>query len=315
MKIKFWGVRGSLPTPLTGDQIKAKINAVLSRVTEKDVKSQEAKMRFISMLPDWLYGTVGGNTACVELRTKTGDVIILDAGTGLRAFSQLGKHPQDLHYHMFMSHLHWDHMQGFPFFGQSFNPKTKIDIYSPFENAEESFEKQSSIPFFPPNGCWKFVKNQITFHTIKEGEPFELCGMTVNSKKMVHPGGSCSYSFVEDGKKFIYATDVELQEKDFDTSVSSNFFFKDADVIVLDSQYTRPEAIKKVNWGHNSFTAAIEFAKTWKCRNLYLFHHEPTYDDKKLESILTTGIDYSSYHSSQDLNIFLAKECQEVEVK
>lgn len=116
MFIHFWGVRGSLPKPLNNENVQAKLTAAIARMTPKDLESAESKMKFISSLPDWIYGTYGGNTPCIELRPKSGEVILLDCGTGLRDYAMYGKQPEDRHYTIFLSHLHWDHIQGFPFF-------------------------------------------------------------------------------------------------------------------------------------------------------------------------------------------------------
>ena len=180
--------------------------------------------------------------------------------------------------------------------------------------AERILEEQSRRPYFPKNGCWPSVKNQFTFHLIKEGEPFEVDGVLVNTKKMKHPGNSYAFSFEEDGKKFIYATDAELEQGDYDRSIKKNFFFENADVLVLDSQYTGEEALVKANWGHNIFCYAVDFANTWHVKNLYLFHHEPTYSDKKIHSVLQAARWYEDYTALKGVKINLAVEGQEIEI-
>ncbi len=314
MKILFWGVRGSIPSPLRSDQVQAKIAAAVSLISVEDLKDSETRMKFLASLPEWIYGTIGGNTPCVELRSEEGEFFLLDCGTGLRSFSVLGEQPKDKHYNIFISHFHWDHIQGFPFFSQSFDKDTKIDIYTPFENAEEYLEKQSSIPFFPINACFKSVRNQIEFHTLTEGNPIEISSFKIDCHKMTHPGSSYSFSFQENGKKFIYSTDVELQQEDFDTGIKRNAFFKNADILVFDSQYTTPEAIQKINWGHSSFGSAIDFASLWNIKDLYFFHHEPGHDDQKLVSILEAADTYKKYRSSSDVNLHISREGQEIEL-
>ncbi len=314
MLVRFWGVRGSLPTPISCEQVQAKIAAAVSRISPKDIESEEAKMKFLSNLPSWIYGTAGGNTACVELKTAGGTEIILDCGSGLKSFSTMAKQPEDLHYHIFLSHYHWDHIQGFPFFIQSFNPNTKIDLYSNFPDSLKYLEGQSSLPYFPQNACWHSVKNQINFHLLTADESFELDGVKINSHEMKHPGKSYAFSFIEGNKKFVYSTDTELDLDDFDTKNPKNHFFKDADVLVLDSQYTNLEAIEKKNWGHSSFSSAIDFAHVWNVKNLYFFHHEPNYDDKKLYSILQSGNIYKNYNKEYSVNLFTATEGQEIEI-
>ena len=314
MLVRFWGVRGSIPTPLSPEQVQAKITAVVERISPADIASEEAKEKFIANLPDYLFGTVGGNSACVELRTDTGKEFILDCGSGLRSYCKNGIQPGDKHYYIFMSHFHWDHIQGLPFFDASFNPSAKIEIYSTFPAAERILEEQSRRPYFPKSACWPSVKKQFTFHLVEADKPFYVKGVKVTCHKMKHPGNSYSFCFEENGKKFIYATDVELQSADFDTDGRNAKFFQDADMLILDSQYTVEEAIKKENWGHSSFCYAIDFAALWNVKNLYLFHHEPTYDDKKIYSILKSARWYAGYSAQVKTKVYLAIEGQEIEL-
>ena len=101
MKIRFWGVRGSIPTPISPEQIQAKINAVVQRIEPEDLESADSRERFLAGLPSWLYGTVGGNTPCVQLVTKDGKEMILDAGSGIRELGKKSVLPEDMHYDIF----------------------------------------------------------------------------------------------------------------------------------------------------------------------------------------------------------------------
>ena len=314
MKIHFWGVRGSIPTPLTPEQVQAKITAVVARITPKDIESEDAKEKFIANLPPYIYGTIGGNSACVEVKAKNGTEFVLDCGSGLRAMCKGSVGPKDKHYNILMSHFHWDHIQGLPFFDSSFNPTAKIDFYSTFPDAERILREQSREPYFPKSGCWNSVKKQFIFHLIQQDEPFEINGIKITAHKMKHPGNSYSYSLIEDGKKFIYATDVELQPSDFDKKENLTNFFQDADILILDSQYTVEEAIQKENWGHSAYCYAVDFARNWNIKSLYLFHHEPTYDDKKIYSILQSARWYANYTAHSNTKVYLAVENQEIEL-
>lgn len=312
MNIRFWGVRGSVPTPLTSEQVQAKIAAAVSRISPEDLESEDSRMRFLASLPPWIYGTVGGNTSCIELKSETGAEFILDAGTGLRALSKHGAPPDSRHYHLFFSHFHWDHIQGLPFFEQAFDPRTRIDVYSAFPAAERILSEQSRRPYFPKSGSWEAVRNQFHFHLVKADEPFFVSGIRVECHKMRHPGNSYSWSFTENGKKFIYSTDVELQQKDYDRTLAANRFFENADILVLDSQYTVEEGLLKENWGHSTFCYAIDFAETWNVRRMYLFHQEPAYDDRKLYHILRSGKAYEDYNSRCGVELYLAQEGEEI---
>lgn len=314
MRVKFWGVRGSIPAPLTGEQVQAKITAAVQRIGVKDLSSSDARERFLSNLPEWIFGTVGGNTPCVELKGKADENIILDAGSGIRAYGKKGEKPSDNHYNIFFSHFHWDHIQGFPFFDPIYDGKASFDIYSGFENFSEYFEKQQDTPFFPESASFKSVQKNMKFHTLSQGKPFVIGGITVKLCRMNHPGNSFSYSFEENGKKFVFATDVELSEKDYEADSGKEAVFRNADAVVLDAQYTVEESYRKANWGHSAFCSAIDFSVHWGIKTLYLFHHEPSYDDKKIASMLTAARWYAQYIVHSDIKIFLATEGLEFEV-
>ena len=313
VNVKFWGVRGSIPTPLSAQQIQAKISAAIQRITPDDIKSSDSRERFIASLPSWIFGTTGGNTPCVELTSAANEKIIFDAGTGIRVMGKLGQPAENLHYNLFFSHFHWDHIQGLPFFDYIYNPSAKFDIYSPFEKMEEYLKKQMVAPYYPVD--WSVVSKNMKFHILSDESEQNFNGVSVSFVKMNHPGTSYSYAVCENGKKFVYGTDVELLSSDFDTKNKALArVFENADAVVIDSQYTVEEAMHKVNWGHSAFCYAVDFAVAWKIKNLYLYHHEPMYDDKKLNSILESARWYSDYVSGGKIQIQLAYEGMEIQL-
>jgi len=314
MKVKFWGVRGSLPTPISPEQVQSKINAVVQRIQIEDLKNNDTRQKFISILPEWLYGTIGGSTPCIEITANNNETIIIDCGSGMRMCGKKFASTNNKTYHIFLSHFHWDHLQGLPFFDPAFNPKSKLKFYSSFTNIQKYLENQMSLPYFPVQMETSFTK-QIEYIHLKEDTIIPVVdNVTVMSKRMYHPGGSFSYSFSENKHKIIYASDVELQQKDFEQTDENSNFFKDADVLLFDAQYTVEEAIKKENWGHSAFCYAIDFAIMWNISKLYLFHHEPSYDDKKLYTILELSRWYADYASKGKLEVNLAIENKEIEI-
>lgn len=307
MEVRFWGVRGSIPTPLTAQQIMAKIDAVVQRISPKDLISSDTRQRFLASLPESIYGTVGGNTSCVEIKDSQGNIFLLDVGSGIREYTKNGEHPQNKTYHIFLSHFHWDHIQGLPFFDEAYREDCNLNFYSSFSDVENILSKQMDLPYFPVQYDTSFNSN-ITFNYIKPEESFKVGNCTITSKKMSHPGGSYSYIFEENGKKVIYATDVELSDKEKLDTETNIKFFKNADSIIIDTQYTVEEALKKQNWGHSDFSDVVDFANYWNIKNVYFFHHEPTYDDKKLYSILQSARWYAQYVVNSDMKINLARE-------
>lgn len=311
MKVVFWGVRGSTPSPLTREQVQAKIIAAIMRVKKKDIASLDARQKFIAELPEYIYGTAGANTPCVQIVANDGGQIIFDAGTGIRVLAKKSPPPANNRHSILLSHLHWDHIQGFPFFDPIFDEQAKIDIYSPFENMQESFAEQMKSPFFPVD--FESVKKRVNFIVIEPGKEFNIGGARINSCKMSHPGDSYAYSVIQDGKKFVYATDVELYlDKNYAKEVEEVFY--KADAAALDSQYTMQEAIEKIKWGHSPFAYAVDFAAQMEIPKIFLFHHEPEHDDKKLNSILQAARWYAKFISQADVKVHLAIEGEEFEL-
>lgn len=311
MNIHFWGVRGSVPTPVSSQQIRAKIIAALQRIKPDDIKSDESKEKFVSSLPWWITGTVGGNTPCVEVTLRSSEKLIFDAGTGMRVMGKLADKPSDGHYHLFMSHFHWDHIQGLPFFDSVYNPNIIFEVYSPYKDMEEYFRKQMIYPYFPVD--FSAIQKHINFHVIESGQIIEIGDAKITCTKMSHPGDSYSYAVIEKNeagveKKFVYATDIELGSKDFVHTEERSTVFDYADVVLIDSQYTVEEALQKENWGHSAFCYAVDFAEAWKIKKMFMFHHEPTYDDRKLNTILESARWYANYVSGGNLEIEIAVE-------
>jgi phosphoribosyl 1,2-cyclic phosphodiesterase len=311
MRIHFWGVRGSLPSPQLPLQIKSKISAIIERLTPEDLASPEKRERFMAELPPWLFGVVGGNTPCITIQTQDfPDVLIFDAGSGIREMSAAMSREQakPSRYHLFFSHFHWDHIQGLPFFGPAYDPSVRMDFYSPQKDLEQILQSQMRPPVFPVRmdtmGCRK------TFHVLTG--PLVMGGLTISYKSMNHPGGCYSY-LVNDGRhRIIYATDTELTAADFSKNEENTRFFKDADLIIIDCQYTLGEAIEKYNWGHSAFSMAVDFAANWSIKHMVLFHHDPAYGDHKLYNMLQSARWYLERMNIKGIELTLATEGLEI---
>ena len=321
MKVHFWGVCGSVPAPLTTKQIKSKISAVVERISASDLETQDAKEKFLASLPPELFGTVGGNTACIQISTSDEEntYIIFDAGSGIREFSISEEQTKNLHkkniYHIFFSHFHWDHIQGLPFFTQAYNSKNEIHFYSTKTLFQSYLKKQMENPFFPVSiyGQRGF-KAKTFYHVLEKGEVVSIGNSKIYNRDVNHPGGCTSYKIVNDNRKIIYSTDTELLWEDFLSTNENKDFYEFADVLIIDAQYTMKEALEKASWGHSAFSVAADFAANWKIKNLVLFHHEPLYTDQQLYKNLQTARWYMQYTSQIDCNIQLATEGWEFEI-
>jgi len=311
MRVRFWGVRGSLPSPLLPSQIKSKISAIIERLTPADLENSETRERFLAGLPPWLFGTVGGNSPCVSVQLDNSrELLIFDAGSGIRELGiALSKEkPKLLKHHIFFSHFHMDHIMGFPFFGPAYDPNVKIDFYSPSEVLEDALRGQMLFPYFPVQ--LETIASRKEFHLLSNA--VELLGAVIYFRKMNHPGDSYSYK-VDDGRcRIIYATDTELSASDFEKTPDNTAYFSGVDLIVIDAQYTLGEAIEKYNWGHSAFSLAVDFAANWNIKHVVFFHHDPTYDDHKLLNILQSAKWYTERINIKGIKLSLAMEGMEI---
>lgn len=312
MYVKFWGVRGSIPSPLSTTQIQNRIAAVVQRITAKDIVSQSSKEKFLASLPDWIFGTVGGNTSCVEIINDSNSFILFDAGSGLKEFSQnLQNHPnyssEGNTFHIFFSHFHWDHIQGLPFFTQAFNPLNTIYFYSTNPQLQDILENQMKQPYFPIPmiGAGGFNAKMIFKQLDVNDNCIKINNSLISWLPVNHPGGCTAYKVTEKNKSLVYATDTELTLESF---LETNAFFSDVDLLILDSQYTTVEAINKAGWGHTSFSVSVDFAQAMNVKKLVFFHHEPTYSDQKIFSFKQSAQWYQEYSGNTNIEIVIATE-------
>ena len=282
MIVRFWGVRGSCPTPLKPAEVGGKISAVLQRVRPEDLQSSQAKEKFLARLPRYLKSTIGGNTACVEVRLADNTMIVLDCGTGLRSLydhmEECGDQIRD--YHIFMTHFHYDHLSGMPYFAPFYNRENRIHFYSPYSKMEKIIREYFRKPYHPVP--FDAFAAQINFHILEE-RSIPVGPASVSWIKRNHPDGSIAYRVEEGNSSFIFSTDTELEDRDFRKTRRNKSFFQDADLLVMDGQYTLGESIEKMSWGHSSYSMAIEFALEFDIKQLLIFHHEPMNDDRQLE--------------------------------
>jgi phosphoribosyl 1,2-cyclic phosphodiesterase len=314
MTIRFWGVRGSIPTPLTSAQIQSKIAAVVERIRPEHLESPETREAFLAGLPAYLMGTVGGNTTCLEIRLNDDTMIIIGCGSGIRELAKSLRQKGDYirHYHIFFTHFHWDHLQGFPFFAPpAYDPRCSITFYSPIKGFDAFVKNQMQPPYFPVT--MDVMNAHIDFQVLKTA-PLRIGCADIFWRPVKHPGGCQSYKIVEENKSMIFSTDTELTERDFHKSKENRAFYGGTETIILDSQYTLDEAIEKYDWGHSSYSLAVDFAAEWSIPNLYLFHHEPLYDDKKIYNIVKNARWYLKHLEKDGIHIELAVENMELTI-
>ncbi len=249
-KVHFWGVRGSIACPGT------------------------ATVRY------------GGNTPCVEMLVG-GHRLIFDAGTGIYVLGQSLLNQLPVKGHLFFSHSHWDHIQGFPFFSPAFMEGNEFDIYGgqipQGMTIEQRLNDQMSQPNFPVP--LQVMGANLRFHTLASGDRVQLDEVTVQTGQLNHPGGAMGYRVSWQGLTVAYVTDTEHPHTDLDPHVLA--LADGADVLIYDCTYTDEEyhhlQTSKVGWGHSTWQAAVKVAQAAQVKQLVIFHHDPSHDDEFMD--------------------------------
>ncbi len=293
MKLKFWGVRGSIPSP------------------------GPLTVRY------------GGNTTCIEIRSDEGKLIILDAGTGIFALAQQLLRELPVEANVFITHTHWDHIHGLPFFTPLFIPGNTLRIHGAEdiisgEGIDRVMSVQLQYSYFPVREAE--MKAGIEYQNMQPGLPVTLGDATVHASVMNHPVTNFGYRVDCNGKSIFFTGDHEPYTNIYDpTDTGFNEYqtlmeekqaeldraMQGVDILVVDSSYTRQEFEGKKGWGHGHFDSSIEMAIRVGAKQLYCTHHEPTRSDEELETVFHEAL---SRHAANlgELRVHLAREGLEV---
>lgn len=279
MKVKFWGTRGSIPTP------------------------GPATLKY------------GGNTSCVEIRTADNTIIILDAGSGIR---ELGKHliassNGPVEGHIMFSHTHWDHIQGFPFFGPAFMPGNRFTLYGATtleKGLEAALAGQMEHTYFPVR--LDQLAANIYFKEFDEGS-LQVGSATVSHYYLNHPSVCLGYRIDADGASVVYATDTEPVSESLDNDYERGLieFARGADLLIHDAMYTYEEFQKKHGWGHSYPEYVVKIAEACGAKRLELFHHDPEHNDEVIRSF-EEMCRRKAKEDGADMEVFGAQEGLEI---
>ena len=287
-RVRFWGTRGSIPVALTADGVRHKIVAALRGASGRTFASDAEAEAYVDSLAFADRGTFGGHSPCVEIETGGPDFVICDLGSGVRPFGQAalardGGGPRT--YHVFLSHVHWDHIMGLPFFTPAYIPGNRVVIYGGHAHLEAALRRQQEQPSFPVD--FSTFRADISFVRLEPGIVHEVAGMRVKLKLQRHAGDSYGFRFESGGKSVVYSTDSEHDlgnRRETDAFVD---FFRGADVVIFDAMYSLADAISvKADWGHSSNIAGVELCHAAGVKHLCMFHHEPAFDDASIARVL-----------------------------
>jgi len=256
MRVRFWGVRGSTPTP------------------------QAENMGF------------GGNTSCIEIRTDAGQILILDGGTGIRLLGkELEREFKDapIRGHILFSHFHLDHIQGIPFFRPLYKAINHFTFYFAGRRdtsiVKDALAKMMANPYFPID--MSKLPCSRDYVDLAEGI-FNIADTKVLVLPLNHPQGCVGYRITQNGRSISYCTDVEHGVEWSDRNME--LLAKDTDFLIVDSQYTPEELPEHAGWGHSSWTQAMATGIKAGARKIALFHHDPYHEDSTVEEILRSAM-------------------------
>ncbi len=237
----------------------------------------------------------GGNTSCVEVRLDDGTLVIFDAGTGIRPLGNTLLSPgKPLRVYLFLSHVHWDHIQGLPFFAPAYVEGTEIWILGP-EGVDQTLEQivcdQMRSPYYPVP--MHAMAATIRFVPLGDGERFALPGATVEAGRVNHPGNTLAYRLTADNKVLVYATDNEPFGSDpishhLPQPSSLPQLARAADMLIQDAMYTPEEYPQHIGWGHSTYLDALHLAQEAEVKRLLLYHHDPDHSDEQIDGIVAS---------------------------
>lgn len=293
MRVRFWGTRGSIASP------------------------GPRTVRY------------GGNTSCVEVRTRDGILIVLDAGTGIRALGDaLLAEGKSIRGHLLITHTHWDHIQGFPFFGPLFVGGNEWDVYAPRGfglSLRDTLAGQMQYAYFPVT--LDALGATVRYHDLVEGS-FAIAGVRIHARYLNHPALTLGYRIEADGATLVYATDHECHSRaaaqlgrplgDLVRPAHPGDrrhaeLIADADLLIHDTQYTAAEYPARAGWGHSTMEYVADIAAAAGVRRLALFHHDPRRDDDALDA-LSKAAGQRLRDASSTVEVFAAAEGQEIEL-
>jgi phosphoribosyl 1,2-cyclic phosphodiesterase len=250
--VRFWGVRGSIPVP--------------GKSTVE----------------------IGGNTSCIEIRAGS-EILVFDAGTGLRALGNQLMQELPIVARMFFTHVHWDHIQGFPFFAPAFIKGNRFDLFGARKLSStiaETLAGQMNFPNFPVS--LNEMAAQMNFHDLHEGEAVACGDAVITNAQLNHPGGVFAYRVDFGGHAVVIATDTEHYSC-VDRKLAE--LAEGVDLLIYDAMYTpeeyegRGDLMPRTGWGHSTWEEGIKVADAARARKLVLFHHDPDHDDAMVRRI------------------------------
>ncbi len=281
--VKIWGARGSLPSPMMPFELERHLYSVCEAVVLRKVKTVEELRQFFDQLKRHEKGGFGGNTPCVELNSPKQQIII-DGGSGIRPLGyemmnrSAGQGKAEIH--LFLTHFHWDHLIGLPFFTPIFIHGNRVHVYAVQEELPEVFRSVFRKPYFPVP--LESLGARIEYHRLTPRKPVKVGDFSVTPYQLDHPDPCWGFRVENAGKIYSHCVDTECTRVSREDLGKDLPLYQNADLMVFDAQYTLLEALEKVNWGHAAASLGLEIAMREKIKQVLFMHHDPASDMGKI---------------------------------
>ena len=250
----------------------------------KDLRSERQIREFVTKKINFRTRAYwGGNTSCLHVDTGSPDYLIMDGGSGLRVISKeiMEKKVTGVTFHIFLSHFHYDHIQGIPFFAPAYAPGNKVVFHGGHKGIEDFLKTQMNTPFFPVS--FDTFGAEISFEEHDPGDVIEVCDAKITLYKQNHPGDSYGYRVESKKKTFVYSTDCEHKNDAHTKDYPYIDFIREADLLVFDAPYTHGQSIgNREHWGHSSNIMGVELSARAQVKQLAIFHHDPNATDEQI---------------------------------
>jgi phosphoribosyl 1,2-cyclic phosphodiesterase len=282
MRLKLWGVRGSLPAPVPPERMREQVKNILKQYEQiRQANVNISADAFLDALPPYRSGGYGGHTSCAEI-THGSSRLILDAGSGIRNFSDmiLSTERGLKEFHIYFTHFHWDHLIGLPFFTPLYSPGVKINMYAAHDDFETSIKALFRRPNFPVP--FSVIEKQMRFHKVDPRKPFNVGELSVTPYKLDHPDPCWGARIEAGGRSIAWAVDSECTRTSREELGEDYKLYHKADLMVFDAQYSFDEAMEKINWGHSSGPIGIDLAIREQIKKAVFVHHDPGAGDDQI---------------------------------
>jgi len=284
MKVHFKGTRGSIPTAPTAQEIEDKIINALMAARGNELRSERQIREFVSNKLNFRTRSHwGGNTPCVHVDTGSDDYLIFDGGSGLRVLGKelMAQKVSNATFHIFLSHFHYDHIQGIPFFAPAYAPSNRIVFHGGHREIEQILREQMREPYFPIN--FDAFGAEVSFEEHSPGDVVEVCDSKITLFKQNHPGISYGYRIESHSASMVYSTDCEHTNAAHLRDYPFIEFIRGANLLIFDAPYTLCESIgNREHWGHSSNVMGVELAARGDVEKLAIFHHDPNATDEDI---------------------------------